>query len=562
MKSWTRSAVEVIRQIFPLYFLIFIVNTIPYIASLVLPFAQSDHLRIFRFGLGWNLRFSDCKEANELFYAQTGRPLVWLGECIEHSILNTIDELWIFRLISLACFSGASYILFRRFQSLGWDDWVAFLAATVAISVPGANFMITQGGAATMMLLMMPVTFWAAGFFLDQHGKLEQERLSKWSLAPATLVFFAILFLSLSTYPAFALCVVIIPLLEILASPPGRVKNAHIKCLRFLGVTVTTILVYYAFYSKYALWKYGKLLVLDQPYKFKLNGAGRVFDKAFELLTRYIPDSLNLWLFYRNHWIESLVGTVIIGALVAHLFSRQERQVVWRRLVWVLVFATLAVAPWLFSRVPLGADAYRYFYAFRCVFALIFIVSTYRLASKVHFFTARPVAMRGLFLTIAVFAAGSLGFVLTKDVANQSSEFLIMRSMTQKALMKTPSPQQFHFILPRNRIIDNGTNWRGEAELSSVTVPQDVRFLFTAVLKDLFGEKSALFHLLNCEGDVACDGPSSQVERALAEKASSRGQQLFKFSVSGPDQRLPDELKDGIVVIDLNQFSWSDEIRF
>lgn len=126
-----------------------------YLPTLQLNYATQDQWRAFRYSTietSSKHRAIACTRMTSSFYTLTGRPLVWISECIEHAVVNKITDFSYFRpLLLVVVLITALYLAYVLSYLLG-NYALGFAAATICLTAPGYSFMYLQGTPALMVL--------------------------------------------------------------------------------------------------------------------------------------------------------------------------------------------------------------------------------------------------------------------------------------------------------------------------------------------------------------------------------------------------------------------------
>lgn len=141
-----------------------------------------------------------------MFYPLTGRPLIWLGDCIEHSLVARIEDFRHLRIFPILVVLATVVILGRILQRVLGSSMAGWCSATLCIFIPGYSFMVLQG--LTGVPVLLSVLLGALSFDWVRKGleAFESRRLRRCSDATALA---AILFVAACLiYPAFAFIVI------------------------------------------------------------------------------------------------------------------------------------------------------------------------------------------------------------------------------------------------------------------------------------------------------------------------------------------------------------------
>lgn len=211
-----------------------------YLPTLQFDYATQDQWRAFRyapFGGTALSRATSCLNMLPTFYIQTGRPLVWMGECVEHAAVYRISDFAYLRPFVLLVVLVTVIELGRTLA-----PWLGGLALGVAAAAafvvsPGYSFMYLQSMPALMVLIALLLA--ARSYRLCS----ERQQGGKWHIAMAGGIFFVACLI----YPAYAFCVVTLALVEFgfdtSRNLPTRLKRLGIT----LAIYACCTLLYFLF---------------------------------------------------------------------------------------------------------------------------------------------------------------------------------------------------------------------------------------------------------------------------------------------------------------------------
>lgn len=213
-----------------------------YWPTLQFDYVTQDQWRAFRYSTEPQSaleRAQACMNADPRFYVLTGRPLLWMTECIEHATVARIADFAQLRPVVLAIvLATVMYLGFVLGPMLGGMAF-GVLAASAMVLTPAYSFMYLQSMPAVMALIT-PILA-AASFKLynqrrrEQSGQLKNGAISVFLFVIACLI-----------YPAYAFLVLPLALLEfgfdLSETLSHRLKNLASTVGFYFGAT----LFYYA----------------------------------------------------------------------------------------------------------------------------------------------------------------------------------------------------------------------------------------------------------------------------------------------------------------------------
>ncbi len=218
---------------------------VAYLPTLQFDYVTQDQWRAFRYSLAalsFTERVQQCTALVHDFYIQTGRPLVWLTECLEHGFVEQIADFRLLRPVSLIVVCGTLIYLGFVLLKLTGNLVGSLVIAGVFVLSPGYSFMYLQGWLALMVLISVILA--AASFDNLHHGSIG------WPLRYASLVRPALwFFLGCLIYPAWAFVAIVLALIGLLSN----VERGNYSFLESLTRLVCAL----AFYGLLSLCYYG-----------------------------------------------------------------------------------------------------------------------------------------------------------------------------------------------------------------------------------------------------------------------------------------------------------------
>lgn len=175
-----------------------------YLPVLVGDFVPQDQWRAFTYGVNVDglQKWTACVNGRLNFFILTGRPLVWIPECIEHGFIHDITDFKLLRLLGLAVLLTTILISGFVFRKLVDSYWKGMLLAAPLVFSPGYAFMFYQGQTAGGVLAAVAFALAAVYFsftYIDDTIQLKGKE--KVVVGVSSALFFL---LALFNYPAFA----------------------------------------------------------------------------------------------------------------------------------------------------------------------------------------------------------------------------------------------------------------------------------------------------------------------------------------------------------------------
>ncbi|MHB1606649.1 MAG: discoidin domain-containing protein [Leptospirales bacterium] len=180
-----------------------------YLPTLLLDYFPEDQSRAFRYSVLSQTPYQRAKECVKMitpFYVRTGRPLVWIGECIEHAAVNRIQDFKFLRPFNLALVLLTVLYLGATIAPIIGGLGMGVVAISLFVFAPGYSFMYFQGLTSAMVLLCLIIataSFSRLNLWLDRTKEEKIRWLEKIPIAPLLLFIGACMI-----YPAWAFIVI------------------------------------------------------------------------------------------------------------------------------------------------------------------------------------------------------------------------------------------------------------------------------------------------------------------------------------------------------------------
>lgn len=373
------------------FYLIIVVLLIvfAYLPTLQYDFAYNDQWRAFKYAMldeSASSKALKCFGSRLFFDAQCGRPLLSIGECIEHARVGKISDFSQIRPVMLMIVVLTAFCVGMALSpSVGGIVNGTAIGALFVLS-PGYAHMYYLGMSAMMMLIAL-ILATLSYIFIRQIiiGNFHKSKLLLSS------IFFL---LACMSYPAWAFVVFIFSLMDFLFFAGfewnTRLKHLFIKIFFF---TAMSIIYYLAI----------KLIIVFLPaysiggYEFSANFNPVYLGKRFVLAVLFylaqpplntLFDSLRIWnilfpvfaivicsfLFFKNNHYKPTSSLLKYFFIIFICFS--------------LIF--ISIAPWLVSKMPLpGNRCFVTFSLLMCALAgwIVYIVSTRLFRAKKYIST-------------------------------------------------------------------------------------------------------------------------------------------------------------------------------
>ncbi|MCB2263906.1 MAG: discoidin domain-containing protein [Candidatus Thiosymbion ectosymbiont of Robbea hypermnestra] len=324
-----------------------------YLPTLQFDYVTQDQWRAFRYSTDPQSsidRAQSCVKMIPRFYIQSGRPLVWITECLEHAVVSSISDFFFLRPIMLAVVIASVLYLGLVLSPFISGTATGVIAASALVMVPGYSFMFLQG--MTAMMVLISIIFAAASFRL-----FSQRNINGCSKLKTLFLSSAFFILACLIYPAYAFIVIPLTLIEFGFNVSERISKRIYTLFNSLAFYFLSSVFYYAFI------KIGVLIIEKIRGKFPNLGNYEVtiqltpkliIERLQEIATYFY--SMSPFNFPTWHGLPiAILATFSIG-LGWLSYKHNGRSVKSLPLFSVLIFViagfTLiaSVSPWLFSK--------------------------------------------------------------------------------------------------------------------------------------------------------------------------------------------------------------------
>jgi hypothetical protein len=330
--------------------------SVAYLPTLQFDYAVRDQWRAFRVPES-STRLHElvvCSRDALPFYVRSGRPLVWVGECVERALVSNIREFWYLRFISLAVILATLlYLGACLSQVIGLE--IALFAASFFVLLPGFVFMTELGlnGAPVVLAVAAAVASFSQisrSVFATRTGR----GVSVCRRSAAALALFVI---ACFLYPAWALVVVPLALVQSGLTETNSITAKLRNCCRLLSFYAAAILLYFVVVKLMVsvdLFGSADINMGDGRYEVSPNLNPAALTARIVRAMSYVSDGY-LWDLRIKTTLMN-VGVVAFGILAWYRTSTRDEHTVPGR-VLIVVVATLAgfasvglsMGPWLLS---------------------------------------------------------------------------------------------------------------------------------------------------------------------------------------------------------------------
>lgn len=199
-------------------FLCFLLLIFTYSATLQFDFAVLDQYRAFRLPESFTKleEFNTCVRDALPFYFRSGRPIVWIAECVERAFVGKLGDFYFFRFLPLATTLFFVFLIGKLYSHFSGCRIFALQMCGLVLSIlPGYQFFLLLGTNG-LMVLFAPILSIASSYYFVIRSDLGVRRF-----APSLTLYI----LSCYIYPAWALSVVPFSLFLIVVNEENSLKN-------------------------------------------------------------------------------------------------------------------------------------------------------------------------------------------------------------------------------------------------------------------------------------------------------------------------------------------------
>ena len=218
-----------------------------YLPTLRSDYVAPDQWRAFRYSVLPQTpyeRAAACAQTIPPYYSRTGRPLVWLSECVEHAAVARISDFVYLRPFALAIVLFTAIYLGAVLAPLAGGFSLGVLAASAFVMAPGYSFIVLQGmtGATVLIAILL-----AAASFRRLRDRFSKSVDIRTAGLAGLLAPFGLFFVACLIYPAWAFLVVALTLIALavdVKAPRGEMLKRFCTCVLFYCVAAV---LYYSF---------------------------------------------------------------------------------------------------------------------------------------------------------------------------------------------------------------------------------------------------------------------------------------------------------------------------
>ena len=488
-----------------------------YLPTLQFDYVVQDQWRAFRYSTESQSpisRLKECSSTVSNFYAMTGRPFVWLTECMEHFFVSTISDFNFLRILTLLLVIFTVIYLSLTISIFIQGVSSAFIVGSIFVMSPAYSFMYFQSFTALMVLFSLIFSIASYKYI----NELSSWRVSEFGKLFKSAVFFLI---ACFIYPAYAFIVFPLILLQFSTDIKSR-KFDREKNLIFAISFFTILSILYYLIIKLYLFAMGMGWFSEGvpdlgPYEVFLQLTPSIlFDRIKEIVVYlYRIPPLNFYLVEGWSFIIVLAFSVNSGVILSSKFGFSKNfsfvlnVFINSLLVFFVIFLTLLISfsPWIFSNMGSLETRYVLPYYLFISFSLVWVIKNILDEIGRKFSCYSPVVVMLLILFPVSFIQNKNSFF---EVVTTNAEIEFLRAKIDNLVENWGlSEEKFILVIRPNvsrligvdTLISNNKYGNENAVLASSQNPVSIPWMFNAILRE--HEKN--YNLFDCAFDtMAC----------------------------------------------------------
>lgn len=490
-----------------------------YAPTLQFDYVTQDQWRAFRYGLDADTALSRAKQCWHMiptFYTQTGRPLAWLGECVEHGVVATIADFKFLRPFMLGVVLATVLYVGRVLTPMLGGLAYGVIAASLLVLAPGYSFMYFQAFPALPVLLSVMLA--ATSFTM-------LPRTPSYTVRPLIMPLLSFL-AACCIYPAYAFSALVFILLDFAKKDDAVLKDRTLLALWRVGFYAAAAVVYYLFV---------KIMVLAlQLYLGSLPDLQN-YEVSAQLTPSFLFLKLKIAAIYFFHmsplngdWPSGITVFLAIGfsLIAAHEAIRRVPNVTGLKkigiyslfIVAVIATALAALGPWLLSKMDYLSTrhvlGWYFLFSVMAVWIAKWLVERF---SKIRNYVPLIV------LIITLLPCAIIQYRLSGlEIKTTNLEIDIFRERLHEWVQKRGWENNRYLLVLAPKItraeeIEAEVNTRpwgnDNAVLATATNPVSIPWMVTAVLREEMSKMD--FHLVDCADDTGCAGAAIQEPKTV-----------------------------------------------
>lgn len=491
---------------FAIFFFVFIGFLPVFIANYV----PQDQWRAFTYGTAVDgiQQFHICKDRVFNFYLSTGRPLVYIPECVEHSFISTISDFCILRIPSLLITFASMLIGGKIFREITNNYWHALLLTLPLVFAPGYAFMFYQGYTAAGVLASIGLSLASLYYLIEGWGKGETH-LNTANKIFVTLLGIILFFISLCNYAAFAF--IVIPLVFFIAAFSNNLSN--IERIKFLIITYAiygATCIFYLFFVKLTTLHIphadlGAYQVSIASYPIIIEKTHRIVNEVF-LNSTFVNYKLSIFI---------LLTFVIISAFFIPQSNKKYNlnKSIFAALIYIALFPIVAIsssAPVIISYFDNPLTRHTLPPLFMMAFCLLFsLIKIAEISNRENTSHAYNKFINIILLCIAIALTVQQLKISINLIQDSTIELFAIKSKVNKLLTKNniANGMHIHVLRPQNGSFIGPTWFKSMEYAPAITQnPEHIKQIITMLLKNRYAGDNILqsISIRDCQLDIKC----------------------------------------------------------
>lgn len=486
-----------------IFVIIFVI--VGFLPVYIADYVPQDQWRNFTYGTNFSglEQFFLCKNKMMNFFVLTGRPLVFLPECVEHGLVNQVADIKFLRIPSLLILIITIAIFANIFRELTKNYWQACVLAIPLVFSPGYVFMFYQGYTAAGVMAAVGLSLGSVYCLLYCYGREFSIKIKLLYFLTGILLFF----LALLNYAAFAF--IALPVTFFICSFSERFLSAE------------RLLVLFRTYGLYAITCLIYLLVIKFSARFVPNLNLGEYEVGYANLAM-IFNKIRIYydkVFLGGTFINMSTSVLFLPffVILSSLFIPciKKSNVVLGTLLPSIIYIILFPIVCLISSAPVIISYFNglptrhvfpgsFMLGFCVLFCLIKIANLSAHRKKmVYIFNAL------LLLVVVVFSVQQLKISINL-VQDSSIEIYTIRQASQKLINKEKLAKGMHLHVFRPQKVSSfvGSIWFSSGEYAPAMTqnPSHIKEMFTMVLKEQLKNDDflSLIKIRDCRLDLDC----------------------------------------------------------
>lgn len=482
-----------------------------YLPTLQFDYVTQDQWRAFRYQSDVDSpleRLQECLSMLPVYYARTGRPLVWITECLEHLFVENISDFKYLRPFVLIVVIFTVVYLSLVIKKM-CNDWVsAAIIAAIFTTAPAYSFMYLQSWPALMVLISIPLAAASYKMFIDKV-------LSEYCSCKYLTLSFGFFLVACLIYPTFAFVVLPMALIQFICEDEICFKNRVKKIFATLVFYALTTAAYYLLVKLFSqmLELYQPNLPSLGPYEVSAQiSPAIILNRVIEVVTYFYRMPPANFTAFHGATLAIMIATSITAGIKFSLIRHKHfyTSLVCYSFATFLVCALVlsaSISPWVFSKMNVLANRHLLPLYLFISFAFVWVVRGFLLYVKVDTCKIRLLSVLLILLPIAVLQNSNS----ILEVVSTRTEIEMLRAKLKDWDGEGQLNKKFLLVIrpeiPRplgvEKLLDDGGYGNDNAVLASSKNPVSIPWMVSAVLKEK--QQDRKYNIVDCGLDtVSC----------------------------------------------------------